>query len=190
MVLPGMAWPHTGPPQPPEGPSSALRKEPQSRENHQQLLLWRERGHSPGTPSPAQPGDATPSSRQGTGDTGTPTGAARAMPGPHGPRAEPGAASSTSSSLGWHHPTGIPRMGLGSPSCHPSGWHSRATKRFCSARLLPAPSSPCSIPGGDGSGETGTAGTGRGQGTRETRNPFPSCRARQGGHPGSQQGLT
>lgn len=121
MVLPGPTRLHKGPPQPPEGPSLAPRKEPKSRENHQQLLLWREQGHSPGTPSPSQPGDATPSSRQGTGDTGTPTGAARAMPGPGAPEQSQVLPAAPAALRDSSVPPGSPGRGWAAPPVTPQG---------------------------------------------------------------------
>lgn len=63
------------------------------------------------------------------------------------------------------------------PGCRaaPPATPRRAQQRLCSARRPPAPSSPCSIPGGDGSGERGQRARG---GDRDRgRKPLPPCRA-------------
>lgn len=73
MVLPGLAQPHTGSPHPPGGARLGPEVPPAPEGAKIQRKPWaaaalREQGHSPGTPSPSQPGAAlpTPGREQGT----------------------------------------------------------------------------------------------------------------------------
>lgn len=198
MVLPGLAQPHMEPPRPPEEPSSA----PGPPECQEGAKVQRKppaaaapgAGTQPRNPSPSWSGDATASSRQEQGTRGHQRGQPEPRQAAPDPKAEPGAASSTSSSLEWQRPTGmlgIPGTGLGSPSCHP--WGGTAEPPRGSA----VPGSPQPHPhpaafleamaagkqgqqarGGDKEQEQGTPGE------RESeRKALPSCRAGGGRGP-------
>lgn len=80
-------------------------------------------------------------------------------------------------------------MGLGSPSCHPRVAQ-QSHQEVLQCQAPPSPILTLRHSWRRWQRGKGTAGTGRGQGTRERGKPFPSCRARQGGHPGRQRGLT
>lgn len=121
-------------------------------------------GTQPQDPQPLSARGCTPHSRQGTGDTGTPTGQSEPCQAPHGPRAEPGAAS-IPPGQGWAAPPATPQEALQgrappSPICHPAA--------FLEAMAAGTPGQQAR--GGD-------------RETRGNRKPFPSCGARGGTGP-------
>lgn len=177
MVLPGLAEPHTGSPHPPGGARLGPEVPPAPEGAKIQRKPWaaaalREQGHSPGTPSPSQPGAALPTPGREQGTQGHQRGSPSHARPPMAPGAEPGAAS-IPPGQGWAAPPATPQEALQgrappSPIRHP-------------AALLEAMAA-------------GTPGQQARGGDRETRgrgNPSPHAGHGEGRDPeGRQWGLT